>query len=73
MGQSSTKVDTELTSGYALVFPQLTLGFVKQMGDDTAMLFEASAEVINSKEEFDDGTLQTANMLNARLGVGFKF
>jgi len=73
LGQSTTKVDTETSSGYALVFPQVTFGFIKQIGKRRAVLIEASAEVINTQEKFEDGTLQTSNMLNAKIALGLKF
>ena len=72
-GQSSTTIDDESSTGYALLFPQITLGFSKQIGDKKAMIFEATGEVINSEEKFSDGTLQTSNFINIKAGIGFKF
>jgi hypothetical protein len=74
LGQSTTTVGEVSSTGYCMILPSITLGLEMKKGrGNYSMIIEGVAESINSKESFPDGTVQSTNIINAKIGVGIKF
>ena len=51
----------------------MRLGLETKFSDEHTFMFEIIAEGISMQESFDDGTLQTTNIANLKLSLGYKF
>lgn len=73
IGPSITEVSDAISAGYAVSIPVMRLGLETRVSDDHTILAEIIAEGVSMQEKFDDGTLQTTNIANIKLSLGYKF
>jgi hypothetical protein len=73
IGTSSTDVNGEVSSGYAIVTPVVRIGYNKAYSSNLVFIIEGTGEAISTTEAFDDGTEQTTNLVNIKFTVGIKF
>ena len=69
----SIKVSDAISTGYAVSIPVMRLGLETKFSEEHTFMFEIIAEGVSMQESFDDGTLQTTNIANLKLGLGYKF
>ena len=73
IGPSITNVSDAISTGYAVSIPVMRLGLETKISDEHTFMFEIIAEGVSMQESFDDGTLQTTNIANLKLSLGYKF
>ncbi len=73
IGKSTTNVSGDESSGSVALLPEARLGYLMPFSKTMALIFETSIESINSKEEFEDGTDQSTNILNLKGTIGLRF
>ncbi len=73
LGISQSQISTSKSSGYAILFPLVRMGYQKVINKDYAFLFEGVSEHIRTKEKFSSFSTQASSILNVKLAVGLKF
>ena len=73
LGNSKTTVNEEIASGYAILLPEVRLGYLMPLSKSTSFVVEASVESISSHEKFSDSTTQVTNTLNSKFSLGLRF
>ena len=73
IGPSLTQVSDAISTGYAVSIPVMRLGLETKVTSEHTFMFEVIAEGVSMQESFDDGTLQTTNIANLKLSLGYKF
>lgn len=71
-GQSSTAADGLVQSGSALLLPAAKIGMTLPFNREWEFVMESAFETIKTDEELEDGTRQTTNQSNLRVGFGVK-
>jgi hypothetical protein len=72
-GTTSSELNDEIRTGKVMALPTLALGLDFLISRNVSMLVEASLESLTIEETLPDGTLQSTNMTNGMLSVGFEF
>lgn len=73
IGYGSTTISEETSNGLSYVIPTVILGYHMPIAKTKALVVETCVENLSSKEEFDDGTRQDTNVVNAKISLGLRF
>ncbi len=73
IGQSHTTISESKSAGNSYLLPFVRLGIHDNLSRQYAAIYELSFESLSSQEKFVDNDAQTTNIINAKLGIGFKF
>jgi hypothetical protein len=73
IGSSSTTINGETSSGYAIVTPVVRIGYNKAYSSNLVFLLEGTGEAISTTEVFASGEEQTTNLVNIKFTFGVKF
>lgn len=73
VGTSETNVNEDISTGRAILLPEVRVGFLMPFSQSMALSFETSIESMSTKEKFEDGTEQSSNAINSRFSIGLRF
>lgn len=73
IGYSTTKVDSAISTGTAILFPLVRVGFLTNLKNNWSLLTEVVGEAIGTREKFSGGDVQTTNIMNAKITIGLRF
>ncbi len=72
-GTSETITDNVISSGKTLLFPSARFGFLTSINKTLGFLVEVIGESVAITESYADGTVQTTNLINTKIGLGLQF
>lgn len=72
-GLSTTSVNEEDQSGMAYVLPALKLGYLAKLKNEDHFLAEITCESVAASESLSTGEEQNTNLINAKVGIGYRF
>lgn len=73
IGNSSTTLNEEQSTGRAYIAPEVRLGYLVPFTKTKALRVEVSIENVSSTEEFSDQSSQNNTIVNSKLSVGLRF
>ncbi len=73
LGTSSTSVNENTSTGTAGVLPAFHIGLATNTSENNFFMIESVIEAISMQEEFQDGTQQNTNIVNAKLSLGYRW
>lgn len=73
VGTSVGKISGVEVQGASMSIPSFRFGHHTKLGKSSAVRFELTGEVVYSREEFPDNSIQSTTMFLTKVGIGFLF